>query len=484
MEKKFWKGLLVVGIVMHALAAMLMPLGLDAYVHASFTSDGMDDGESHLEWGELRTDSSQSSTPKEVPADDKWFAWHSIIEMWFSIFSPSTGTLHILGLIGGLGCLATIFLVTRSLFGQDQALQLTALASIYPPLIRATGRFYQEGIILILVTIAAYGAIKAIRDQRKISYWWLLPLFCAITILSFKGMPLWYALPAGTALYFSSKFEMNKIHIAFIALAVQLIILNRNGLSLSNPDIIPALLSAFIGYFLFVYCGMLLFTKDDNNTNSESKLFSGASKMIAASLVGWVAALWVTEAVALEAGFFDIVFSFRNNPRYLSILLIPLWYERMLRSRTKEFSLDYNNRNIVVVMISLLLIVNASVLAITGERGTEVIGSHLEGEIGVEEDILFVADSQLAIHRMYSIKFSMDPESDGENLGFWRDGDSDWHTELLECDTLKDVNWIVNYPTGNTIAPEGWIEINFEDSNTVDDDYRLYTWGGSDERCP
>ena len=68
MEKNFWKGLLLIGILMHILAAALMPLGLDAHVHASYVSDEMDDGEAHLEWGELRPDSPDSSTPSEVPA--------------------------------------------------------------------------------------------------------------------------------------------------------------------------------------------------------------------------------------------------------------------------------------------------------------------------------------------------------------------------------------------------------------------------------
>ena len=152
MEKKFWKGVLLIGIAMHLLAALVMPLGLDAHVHAVYVSDGMDDGESHLEWGPLRPDAPDSSTPSEVPADDKWFAWHLVIEIWFTVFSASVASLHIISLIGGLGCLATIFLVTRNLFDSEQALRLTALASIYPPLIRATGRFYPEGIILILIT--------------------------------------------------------------------------------------------------------------------------------------------------------------------------------------------------------------------------------------------------------------------------------------------------------------------------------------------
>lgn len=482
MEKKFWQGLLLFGIVMHILASMLMPLGLDAYVHATYVSDEIDDGDAHLEWGELRPDSPESSIPEEVPADDKWFAWHSIIEMWFTIFSPSIAILHIMGLIGGLGCLATIFLFTRDLFGQDQALRLTALASIYPPLIRAAGRFYQEGIIVMLAALATYSIVKALRDKKSMSNWWIVPLVCALIILSFKGMPLWYVAPAVIALLVANRLEMNKIQITIIAIFVEVIILYRNGISLANIDIIPALLSAFIGYFIFVYCGMLLFTKQDGNETNESKSISRGSSMIAACLVGWIAALWVTEASALEANFFDIIYSFRNNPRYLSLLIIPLWYSRLLRTDSFGLSIE-KNRNILVATICLLLVINASVLVATGERGTEVVGVHLGDEIEEGEDVLFIANTPLSMQRMYSVKFAMDPDSDGDNLGFWRHNSSDWHTELLECDVLKDVNWIINYPTGNAIAPEGWIEVEFDGSDRVDENYHLYTWGGENEHC-
>ena len=231
MENKFWKGLLLIGILMHILAALLMPLSLDAHVHATYFSDEMDDGEAHLEWGELRPDAPDSSTPSEVPADDKWFAWHSLIEMWFSIFSPSIATLHVLGLIGGLGCLAAIFLATRDLFDEDQALRLTALASIYPPLIRAAGRFYQEGVILMIVVLATYCIIKAVRDKRDLSYWWIVPLVCAVIILSFKGMPIWYVIPAAIALLMVKRIEIGQIKFVLFAIIVEAIILYRNEVS-------------------------------------------------------------------------------------------------------------------------------------------------------------------------------------------------------------------------------------------------------------
>ena len=78
----------------------------------------------------------------------------------------------------------------------------------------------------------------------------------------------------------------------------------------------------------------------------------------------------------------------------------------------------------------------------------------------------------------------MDPNSDGDNLGFWRTTDSDWDNELSQCENLGDVEWIVVYPYIDPIIPEGWIEIEFDGSDLVSDAYHLYTWGEEIERCP
>ena len=306
-----------------------MPLGLDAHVHAVYVSDGMDDGEAHLEWGPLRPDAPDSSTPREIPADDKWFAWHSIFEIWFTIFSPSPTTLHVLGLVGGLGCLAAIYLLTKDLFEHEQALRLTALASIYQPLMRATGRVYQESIILMLVAISTYCIIKALRQEKQWNYWLVPPVICALIILSFKGMPIWYLIPAAIALFASTRMEMNLIQIPIIALLVQLVVLSRNGISIIEPDIIPALLFSFVAYFLFVIGGILYFTKQDGKENDESMIISKGTSMVAACLIGWLAALLVTEAVALDRDFSDTYTSFSQTPRYLSLLTcsIVVWQD-------------------------------------------------------------------------------------------------------------------------------------------------------------
>ena len=483
MEKKFWKGLLLVGITMHILAAMLMPLGLDAHVHASYVSDGMDDDEAHLEWGPLRPDSPEKSTPREIPADDKWFAWHLIIEIWFTIFSPSASTLHVLGLIGGLGCLAAIYLLTKDLFGHEQALRLTALASVYQPLMRATGRFYQEGIILMLVAFATYCIIKALRSEKVVNWWLAPPIFCALIILSFKGMPLWYVIPAGLALLASTRMQMNVIQVAAVSLIVQLAVLYRNGISITHIDIIPALLSGYVAYFLFVIGGIYYFTQQDGDENEESRIIHRGSLMIAGCLVGWIAALWMTENVALEKEFFDTVQSLSQVPRYLSLLLVPLWFARMLRDNSSGLSLSLN-RSAVVVAVSIMLLLNAYILSGSGPRGTDVIGEHIGNEIEDGEDVLFLASSPLSMHRLYTIKFSMDPDSDGDHTGFWRSKNSGWEAELAQCDLFKDIEWIVVYPWIDPIIPEGWVKTDFEGSDLVSDSYELYAWGEEYERCP
>ena len=187
--------------------------------------------------------------------------------------------------------------------------------------------------------------------------------------------------------------------------------------------------------------------------------------------------------VALEKDFIDIIRSFRHNGRYLSLLLIPIWYSVMLRSEAKGINFPSKSKNIAVVFISLLLIVNITLLGMTGERGTDVIGQHLKDEINSEEDILFISDSPLSMHRLYSIKFSMDPDSDGQNNGFWRTSESLWQSELLGCSHFENVNWIIKYHTGDEIKIDGWVEVDFEGSDKVSENYRLYTWGGNSERC-
>ena len=146
-ERRIWFSILAIGILFQILAAVFMPLGLDAHVHSTYVSDEIADGDSTLDWGHLRIDGSNQSVAEEIPANDKWFIWHGIIELWFTIFGISLTSLHILGLMTSFSALSVVYFCTKSLWGDKNALALTALLSIYSPLVRSTRRLYQESII-------------------------------------------------------------------------------------------------------------------------------------------------------------------------------------------------------------------------------------------------------------------------------------------------------------------------------------------------
>ena len=85
-ERKVWISILFVGLLFHLSAAAVMPLGLDTHIHVTYVTDSLSDDEASLDWGTVRTDGANYSTPSKVEADDKWAVWHTIIGVWLSIF--------------------------------------------------------------------------------------------------------------------------------------------------------------------------------------------------------------------------------------------------------------------------------------------------------------------------------------------------------------------------------------------------------------
>ena len=490
MEKRYWKVLLGIGILFHILAALMMPIGLDAHVHSTYVTDKMDDGEGHLEWGELRQDSPTGSTPIESSSDDRWFAWHLIMQVWFTLFGNSIFALHLFGLLIGLACLGGIYFTSSKLVNDDSALQITALVSIYPPIVRSTGRFYQESAILLLVTISLYFIIKALRSSDvRTSRYWIFPVISVFIIASMKGMPFWMGMAAVIGLYLVNKIKMNMILISIIAFMVELVVVFRNSISLMNPDIIPALLASFIAAYLFVYCAMLLGKRLPEPYKYETKILYNSTLFVLACLIGWVAGLWVTEAYYSNSNIFEIIYSLSNNPRYLSMLFTSLLIVGFLESESFEL-IDNTNQTIGLTFISVLVLINVAILSAPVEMAggsplvMEDIGSQLNGEISEGEDILFVTDSKLAMHRMYSMKLTLDPESDKDNIAIWRTTDSGWKTELTECNSLLDIEWIIVGYSGISEIPDNWIEVEIDSDLVENTDYKLLKWGEDFARCP
>lgn len=482
MERRHWKVILIAGIIFHILAAFMMPLGLDAHVHVTYVTDEMDDGEGHLEWGKLRQGSNEGSIPEEAPSDDRWFAWHLLIQIWFTVVGASVGGLHILSLVIGLGCLATIFYATKHLFDEERAFEITALASIYPPLIRATGRLYQESAILILVTIATYCVIKAL--QNKGEYKWLIfPVIAAFVIASFKGMPLWMPLIAIVGLAMVQRVNLNIVAYVSLAVLVELFVVYRNGISPSTIDILVAFFASILGALIFLYLAVLFARPSPEIQDKNAFLLQKGTYVALASLIGWVAGLWVSEANLSGTSLFDMFMTLRNNPRYLTLLFVPLLYIRFLNDRNYTLVSEKNKR-IAYLLIGGMIATNIAVLSLSiGERGTEVIGEQLNGEIEEGQDILFISDSSFAMHRMYTMHLTLDPQSDNSNTAIWRTSESGWEAELLQCEALENVHWIVVDYTGLDDTPAGWKNVEINRESNINPGYQLLEWAGESAMC-
>ena len=175
-DKRIWLGILIVGIFFHVASATVMPLGLDAHIHLNYVTDDLADGDASLDWGEVRTEGNEYSTPEEVKADDRWQVWHAVIGLWIAIFGSTLASLHILSLAISICCLATVYWCTSKISSQENAIALTAICSIYSPLIRASGRLYQENIVLLLATLAVFGLLQIYRKRRP-TLWAAIILF-------------------------------------------------------------------------------------------------------------------------------------------------------------------------------------------------------------------------------------------------------------------------------------------------------------------
>jgi len=496
-SRKTWYCILIIGIGFQILAATMMPTGLDAHLHATMVTDGMDDGEPDLEWGPTRPAETDQSTPTEVSADGRWWPWHLWMQLWFTVFGISLTTLHLMGLVTSFLSLITVYLTTRSLWNEEDALRLTALASLYSPLFRAAGRVYQEGAILLLVTIAFAALVIGERQRKngKMPIWWVLSAVMCMMVLAMKGMPEVYVIGfIFVLLVWTQKIADRKLELDFkqttcilLALSILTMLFRLSQIDFSIQEYFISIIESWlvawlIGGFIFIYAGMGLFIRSGQE-KTEITLLQLSALVCCGVLIGWIAAMWMVEAIALEMSFFELwPESFRHNPRYASLLLVPMWWVWMERKPEESVIQPEKSRaTLLVGAIILMMIMNTYHLATTGTRGMEVIGEELSDEMEDDDQLLFVAPSPLAMHRLYSLHLTLDPESDSNILAHWRADDTNWAGEIDACQTLQDVDWILFDYRVDSELNGNWTAIEF--SSEIDERWRVYHWNGSDERC-
>ena len=465
-ERRIWFSILAIGILFQILAAIFMPLGLDAHVHSTYVSDEIADGNSTLDWGHLRIDGSNQSIAEEIPADDKWFIWHGIIEVWFQIFGISLMSLHILGLLLSFSALGVVYYCTKSLWGKENALALSAVLSIYSPLVRSTGRLYQESIIILCATVILYSIVKILRKENH-KFWHLMCLIFLASILSIKGLPAKYALYMylpilSLEIYRPQYRPVNKITLlAIIATITSVLVWTRlDKIPLDLIIILP--ITIFIAGIIYLYIGVLLFSATSKKSNAESDYLSLLSQLVFAGLCGYITMLFLVEMNTLDATREVVQDRFRYIYRYVTVLAVPLWWSQMAKQEGPAIELRENkNRSIMSIMIALMIIINSYIL--TFDRGIEELGEELHDEIQDGENILYIADPPLAMHRLYTLQITTDPGHDRNITAYWADESINWSSILTE----NQISWVIITDDTTNYLDDRWIVFETQTSHEV-----------------
>ena len=465
-ERRIWFSILAVGILFQILAAIFMPLGLDAHVHATYVSDGIADGEPTLDWGPLRIEGSNQSISEEIPADDKWFVWHSIIEIWFQIFGISLLSLHILGLVLSFSALGIVYVCTKSLWGNKNALALTAVLSIYSPLVRSTGRLYQESIVLMCATIILFSIIKILRKENH-KVWHLICLIFLAFILSIKGLPAKYALYLylpilSLELYRPNYKPVNKTLLISITTVITFLLVWTRLKEIPSDIIVILPITMIVAGIIYLYVGMLLFASTSKNTNYESNYLSLLSQLIFAGLCGYITMLFLVEMNTLDASREVVQDRFRYIYRYVTVLAVPLWWAQMAKQDGTALELKENeNRSVMSIMIALMIIINSYILTL--DRGIEELGVELNDEIEDGENILYIADPPLAMHRLYTLQLTTDPGHDRNITAYWADENINWSSILVD----NQISWVILTDDTENYLDDRWIVFETQTSHEV-----------------
>jgi hypothetical protein len=122
------------------------------------------------------------------------------------------------------------------------------------------------------------------------------------------------------------------------------------------------------------------------------------------------------------------------------------------------------NRSKALAMGILLLLPLSIITAVHGQTmWTDDAAIILSKNMADSEDFLFVADSTLGVHWLYTFRPEIDPDASRSITGHWRSPDSGWNDELANSTTiphrgnLTDVNWVVTSPGVEwREPPTGW----------------------------
>ena len=214
---------------------------------------------------------------------------------------------------------------------------------------------------------------------------------------------------------------------------------------------------------IHTFFGMMLwpFIPDMWQTMAEKLDYNSTRNFIiisvfSAAITTYVAALWTYESLLWDSQWPWVIWTMGNNGRYVSMLMIP-WFILLSRLKAQNPSLptlEEPMSRAKPLLIAILLILPLS--AITALHGQTMWSDEAAVAMELEsgEHFLFVSDSDLGMHWLYTFYGPLDAEE--KNItGHWRSDQASWIDDLAS--NLSQIETIVLAPEV-TDNPPGWSE--------------------------
>ena len=471
-QPQFWKGLFILAIILNLVAIFSSDLGLDAHVEGAYveTEDGW-----VLDWGDVRTEDPLASDPsdaREVPS--------------------SSTTPEAVMSFAILGMMVAIIVAVKMDFNRETI----TILMLNPALIFSIGRGYSEYGYLAMIGIAwaLWRMSRNYESERGIiarvsAIVMASVLILLVLVLKWKVDPLSLFLPllgltvVGVLIdrapddWFNPQRTM-KYGFGFgLASIVAMGMMGYGSFSVVQTELVRFIQALIISIFgvIIIYgmVGMVLWpfaritwekmAENDDRLTGELSLFIGT---MAGAIVAYVACLWTYESVLWNSEWPWHMWTMGNNGRYITILAIPSYL--LIKRVNGEF--NWTEKKAIMGVLVILPISLAA--GLHGQTyWTDDAAELLSDNMDDGEDFLFIHDTTLAMHYLYTFHTHIDEVIERNITGHWRAPDSGWGEELFS-DTpmenrgdLSSVEWVVLAPGIEwREVPDGW----YETSGSVD----------------
>tara|TARA_Y100001958_G_scaffold153722_1_gene141579 strand:+ start:220 stop:1107 length:888 start_codon:yes stop_codon:yes gene_type:complete len=277
-----------------------------------------------------------------------------------------------------------------------------------------------------------------------------------MAIMSIKGLNPAFAIILFTppAIIAIKEFEIKPIGVSFVLLSCIILsatftILRGEELSIDTAYFIFNAL--FIGGFIYLFMATLIFISNMRQRSKDSDYLVLLTQLCFIGLIAYIVMLLEVEKSSLQATAVVTAEQFSYIFRYLSVLIVPMWWSYFLRSKDHTLTVNDNPSRFAMAFALLIMVsLNVSMLNTTG--GMEAVGKEIADEVEIGDNILYVSEPYHAMHRLYTLQITVDPDHDRQVRGYWADSGYNWSGLIEE----HEITWVIFTDEWDSYLDDDW----------------------------